>query len=286
MRIGSAAVMTGVMVLALSGGGCMPQGSDNESGGAHARTIGELRLLSEQMRNQAGRALAGDGVAYDDLGTSNTRLAQSLAELQADAADAGTGMEPSLGELGTLRQEIGGLVTTVSENREAAEKWQSANERLADLTNELLETADELALAVVEENAAQEQVYIATRQLMLLERIRAQSLEARFARGEDVVKAMDRLGRDANLLSRVSDGFVSGDAKLRLARLEAPGANDDAKQLAAKMKTLVAVVTEVMESAPDAFRARESLLSLDERAGRLSQLLETLQGQYTSGQGD
>lgn len=279
MRIGSAAVVTGLVVLALGGAGCLPQASD-EAGAGHVRSVGELRLLSEQIRNQAGRALVGDGTAYDELDASNTRLGQSLAALEADESESPAGVEQTLSDLGALSQEIGRLVSTVSQSRAAAERWQTASERLSDLTNELLETADELALAAVEENLPQQQVYIATRQLMLLERIRAQSLEARFARGEEVVKAMDRLGRDANLLSRVSDGFVSGDAKLQLTRLEAPAANEDARRLAAKMKTLVAVVTDVMESAPDAFRARESLVSLDERAGRLSRLLESLQAQY------
>lgn len=281
MRIGSAAVVTGMIVLALSGAGCTPQESGH-SGAGDVGSLGELRLLSEQIRNQAGRALIGDGSAYDELNASNARLAQSLAALEADGEESATGVDETFRELGELRREIGELVSAVSQSRATAEKWQTANERLSDLTNELLETADELALAAVEENLTQEQVYIATRQLMLLERIRAQSLEARFARGEEVVKAMDRLGRDANLLSRVSDGFVSGDAKLRLARLEAPAANEDARQLAAKMKRLVAVVGEVMESAPDAFRARESLISLDERAGRLSRVLESLPARQMS----
>ena len=281
MRISSVRAAIGVIILSFGALGCTSGSGSDAGNGTVGRTIGELRLMSEKMRNQAARALVGDTAQYTALDATGMRFARSLAQLKEFwPENAGIDLKEAFGEVDLLRRESETLITLVNENREVVKKWQSANDRMADLTNELMEAADELAMAIVKENASQEQVYLATRQLMLLERLRAQSLEARLGRGEDVVKAIDRLGRDAKLLRRVSDGFVAGDAGLRLTKLEAPEPNKDAKRLAEKMKMLESVVMEVMQSAPDAFRAREALVNLEQKMESVGQSLETLQAQY------
>jgi len=177
--------------------------------------LAQESLLSRELARYAVQAANGDVGALDRLEALRDRSGTILRTLREGDPQTGLPALPRLmapqrakleqawhqarEALSLVREEGGGLVDAVR----AFEAFS---------TDTLLKS-DELVNVMVETGASPEQVYAATRQLMLLERL-AHNLRRTLAGGREAEQAGERFERDLVHFRQVTQALLGGDEKL------------------------------------------------------------------------
>lgn len=195
---------------------------------AHAGLVQELALDAMRLRGQATDASRGSFDAFEALREARQRGQRTLEVLKR--GDAGRDIKP-LADRYVL--ELDGLERS----------WQQLDYQLGrilageTLVIELAEGAglmaatmpqmqsrlDEAARGLIEAGADAQQVYLVSRQMLLIDRLQ-RSLAEILGGGAGAVTASDRLARERMFFRRVIEGLLEGQAELGIARVapEAP----------------------------------------------------------------
>ena len=99
--------------------------------------------------------------------------------------------------------------------RQAITEVKELYEVIDSFIPQMLTYSDEVVGVLIEKNASARQIYMATRQMMLSQRIK-NNLNQVLAGGEEAAAAADRFGRDAALFGRVLEGLLNGSKDLRI----------------------------------------------------------------------
>ncbi len=237
------------------------------------RSLDGLQLRVLALARHALLAGRGDAGAFgalpqarDELATGLTRLRNewsvvtksSLVSISGDvlARVQDAWAETALAMDGLLLQEgsATSLLATVVEFEAFAE--------------DTLLRSDELVNVMVETGASPEQVYAATRQLMLLERL-AHNLRRTLSRDPGAAMAAERFDRDVVHFRQVTQGLLAGDEKLGIEAV----ADSEARTM---LEGLLAAVTGEEARAGEVLSAAASLTQIRQAAARVGRVAEIL----------
>ena len=101
----------------------------------------------------------------------------------------------------------------------------------------LLALSDEVVSLMIESGANASQIYIASRQLMLVPRISVNANKV-LQGGVGSSAAAERFGRDAALFGRVLKGMLKGDRKMNVRRVNDPDARDKLAEVSEQFETV------------------------------------------------
>ncbi len=186
--------------------------------------IGEQQVLSQRISKFAGQASGGLPVTFDQLKKYRDEFADNLRMLRA--GNPNSGMPPSADTevLNKLSQVVrhwrryNENVTIIINARDVVITLREIVRLINDNSPQLVALTDEVAKEMAKKGAKADQVYIASRQLMLSQRI-INNVNQVLEGGEGAVTAADRFGRDAALYGRVLRGFLNGDKGMKIARV-------------------------------------------------------------------
>jgi twitching motility protein PilJ len=132
---------------------------------------------------------------------------------------------------------------------------------------QLLAFSDEVVGILVRKNAGPQQVYIASRQLMLTQRIE-NNLNLVLAGGEGATTAADRFGRDATLFGSVLEGMLKGFPGLNIEKVKDPEVRDKLREVAMLFTSVSDHVDAILELSPVLFEVKDaaSRMELTSRA--------------------
>lgn len=234
--------------------------------GAATLLASEARVEVALAALEIQRAWSGDLNAFDAARSHCEAVAETPARL--DAALAALGSTP--------------VADTGRRQRDALEgplrSWLAGCQRLAGIRDPLIDFHDTKAdfetripalqaridvatRQLAEQGAPGSTIYVAARQLLLIDRIR-NGLREQLSGGPGSVTASDRLARDLTVFSRVLDGLIDGNPELGIAAVK------DATAL------------EALREARTQFREAESaLLALGEQSVELAAAREDLDAQ-------
>ncbi len=235
----------------------------------------ERRLLSTQVERLGQditinvlRAVRGNEKAFADLTTEQQSMKSQLTMLKSGNPATGLGALPQdhmaafqdmEGSWKLLDTQLNGVLS----GKEAIVGVAEISKGITRFLPDLLAASDEVVQRLVQSGADSSQIYVATRQLMLIERIRI-TLSEILSGSEEAVTAADRFGRDVALFGRVLDGMLQGDAMLGLQRVSDEGARAKLRDVAVLFSTLNQSVNELLSRAPDLLAANRSSLRADE----------------------
>jgi len=238
------------------------------------------------------------------LGTQKV-LSQKIAKLAAEAARGDVAMFPALQ---TARDEFDGIVQWQRENTpalassrllELEDQWsgfaknvniivngrdviasmrgsiQSINEQIPTL----LAQTDEVVSTLKRINTDPEQVYIATRQLMLIQRI-ASNVPRVLEGGEGAVTAADTFGRDAATYGRVLDGMLRGSRTIGVTRVTNPVARKRLQEVSKLFDQMSARVGAILERSPEMFNISDAAEAVIADSEPLFASIVALEGAY------
>lgn len=246
--------------------------------------LGEERVLSQQLTKYAEQTTQGAAQAFADLKKSYQQFEHSFMLLKE--GDPETGMPPPpvevLDALAAMKAEwnrfdknINVILGREQAVRALRETVQAINERAA----QLLALSDEVATLMAQRGAEAGQVYIASRQLMLSQRI-VNNVNRVLEGGEGAVTAADRFGRDAALFGRVIKGLLDGNRGLGIERVSNSEIRAKLTEVNALFDEIGTQVSAILERSPEMFEVSEAIQGVLTHSDRLLDAISRLEVAY------
>ncbi|MEA3411887.1 MAG: methyl-accepting chemotaxis protein [Pseudomonadota bacterium] len=210
-------------------------------------TASGLQLLSQRMATLSLEAASGTTAAFDQLGQERDafdalqkrlKKGDPAARLPAAPAEIASEVNAVDGDWQTYRRSIDSILAGQETISTVAEYVEIIRETMPFL----LETSDEVVSVLVDNRAPQQQVYIATRQLMIAQRME-NSLNRVLAGTEASATAAGEFGNDARLFGEVLEGFANGSEELGIRKLT----NVEVREALREVAVAYAVVKEQAE---------------------------------------
>ncbi len=252
--------------------------------------IGAQRVLSQEIAKNAAQAATGHLGAFPLLKAARDKFAATL-QLQS-RGDRKTGMSPSppatrrqLGDLQTIwngySRDIGIILKRQKVIATARQHVQSINEKIPTL----LAMTDEVATSMITQGSSPEQIYIATRQLMLIQRI-ASNVGRMLGGGEGAEIAADRFGRDAALFGHVIDGMLQGNKSMGIRAVNEPSARARLVAVKKLFGSVSAQIGAILDHAPEIFQAAAASGDVLSHSDTLLQKIQALSNAYNTAIGE
>jgi twitching motility protein PilJ len=229
--------------------------------------LGEEQVLSQQISKFAGQASRGTPATFDALTRHREVFAANLKLLQV--GDPETGMPPSGDEV--VQKRLDAVAATwgqysadasvIIDARGVVVALREIVKMINENSAQLLALTDEVATLMAQKGAAPDQVYIASRQLMLSQRI-INNVNRVLEGGEGAVTAADRFGRDAALYGRVVTGLLEGDKSLKIRAVTDGEVIDKIEEVGDLFDMLGQQVSGILERSPEMFLVSESIQNI------------------------
>ena len=256
-------------------------GYDNE----YLGLLGEQRVLSQRISKFAGQANRGSPLTFDQLEKYRDEFAHNLRLLRG--GDPDTGMSPSTDEVVVERlnevvrqwERYNENASVIIEARGVVIALREIVRHINDNSAQLLAMTDEVATLMAQKGARPDQVYIASRQLMLSQRI-INNVNRVLEGGEGAVTAADRFGRDAALYGRVVRGLLEGDGALGIREVTAPTIVERTEEVSDLFDMIGMQVSGILERSPEMFQVSEAVQRVLDDSDALLEALTSLENAY------
>jgi twitching motility protein PilJ len=214
----------------------------------------ELRVLSQNIANNATEASAGNEAAFKQLG-------QARKEFQSRWDDLKDMRSESRPEMAALQK----VWDPVSQNTDVVLNGEKAVTELHELAQTLSETVPDLQAeydivveGMLRSGSAASQIAVAKQQSVLAERI-LRSVNKVLEGGADAVTSADAFGRDAAQFGRILSGMMEGDAALGIQQVSDPEAQDALAAISDSFESSVnQSANAILETSPELFQVREA----------------------------
>ncbi|WP_456406952.1 methyl-accepting chemotaxis protein [Thiolapillus sp.] len=178
----------------------------------------EQQVLAHRIAKYASEAAGGKEASFARMRESRDRFSQLLEALKNGQADQGlppspAAIQPELHKVENAWLELRSHVDAILNNQEAILTVNEIITAIRDTLPDLLEVSTEVTNALVEQNASPTQVFYASRQLFLAQRINT-ALNEVLAGGSATALAVDQLTQDVDELRTVVDALLNGSGVL------------------------------------------------------------------------
>jgi twitching motility protein PilJ len=248
--------------------------------------VGQLRQDSLSLVTDSIEAASGLPQAFSRLRATRERIEVGVLALRAGERAAGgiggssSTLEVAAGDLDSAWQRARSHADRILAGQEAVE---SANDLVAAIVETIPEIqirSDDVAVALIQSGATSNEVYIATRQLLLLQR-----LENNVARlvggGVESASAADRFGRDLALFAKVHEAMLRGDASLGIERIGSPSGVAALNEISALFAGVEEAAGQLLGKSPDLFQVVSASQDIIPTAGLLRGAVEELAQRYS-----
>ena len=211
-----------------------------------------IQVSSQQLAKYASEAASGNELAFEELKTSRDNINTYVQSLNQGARGMpGYTGEPSVAvELAALTKAWGQLQANakkIVDNKDAVLGATASAKDFGDRLSALNSRMSEVVNILTDRNASASQVYIASRQMQLADRMGGRVSKI-LAGGADTQASADGLQRDSRLYQTVVTGLLEGAPELSIRPLD----NANAKQIVADVAAQWAAVGEPVKTLLDA----------------------------------
>jgi len=245
----------------------------------HVELSADQLLLSQQMATYSLGASSGNDEAFENLFKSRIWFDDILTTLHSgDAAAEAIPPEllPALDHVETHWRNYRNKVEVILNGREAIIEVRDLYQVIEDFIPKMLTYSDEVVAMLIEKKATPRQVYLATRQMMLSQRIK-NNLNQILEGGDKAAAAADRFGRDAALFGRVLEGLLKGSKGLRIKQVSDKKAVYKLREVAMLSSAVSDNVAGILELSPEMFEVNDAASLVSEDSERLLTSLKNFQ---------
>jgi twitching motility protein PilJ len=234
-----------------------------KQGEQYLARVSEQQVLGQKIAKYALEAAAGDQASFDSLRVNRDRFITLMEEIRHGAPEAGLPAAPEamaepLREVENRWLALRAHVDEILLNQNAILSIREYVDVINKATPRLQQLAEEVVRILVRTKAGQQQVYVATRQLMLAQRLR-DNVSRVLSGGTRTAAAIDQFSQDADRFGRVLDGMLAGDNALNVARVRDPEAEPILAEAAKLFRSIYDHVAEIIEAAPSVLPAMEAV---------------------------
>ena len=186
-----------------------------EHGEKYFSRVSEQRVLGQQIAKYALESSAGDPASFDRLRNGRDRFITLVAELKSGSPEAGLPPTPERMAEPLQRMEnswlaLRAFVDEILLNQKAILSIREFVEVINREGPRLQQVSEEVVNILVKTKADQQQVYIATRQLMLAQRLQ-ENVNSVLEGGTRTALSIDQFSKDTDRFGRVLNGMLTGD---------------------------------------------------------------------------
>jgi twitching motility protein PilJ len=249
----------------------------------------QIQVLSQQLAKYAANAVGGNELAFQELEDTRKNIDTYVQSLNNGDKTDKTGMrsyKPELpAELDALTKawaELQGNAKKILDNKDVILNATTSAKDFTDKLSGLNSRMSEVVNILTDKNASASQVYIASRQMQLADRMGGRVTKI-LAGGADTQASAAGLDRDSRLYQTVVMGLINGAAELNIRPLD----NANAKQIVSDVATQWTAVGEPVKNILDAATTLQEVkdaadlsftasLSVLTRAGAVAQRIDVL----------
>ncbi len=223
----------------------------------------DQRVLAHRIAKYAVEAASGKEASFSRLRESRDRFSELLKVLKNGSPAEGLppspkAMQPMLHEVENAWLELRSHVDSILNNQDAILSLKEIITNIKDTLPDLLELSTEVTNRLVEGGADPNEVYYATRQLFLAQRINS-SLGEVLAGGSATALAVDQLTQDVDELKTVVDALLNGSQTLGLKGVTDPELKENLLEVTAILGDIDDSLNTVLDLIPDVLPALEAV---------------------------
>jgi twitching motility protein PilJ len=241
----------------------------NDQERAATTLVSDVQVLSQQIATYARESAGGRADAFNELKATRDTIENNINSLKNGNASLG------IPAYATTETVVGEQVKKLSDQwnpiRTAADTILGRQDLVLDMTQtaedfngripQLTQRMEEIVRALTERDAPAGQIYMATRQMLLADRMLRRVSD--ILRGGDLaVTAADQFGRDAQMYGRVLDGLLNGNPDMNIRALTDPQARDVLNEVVAIFGEVGANVDKIQGASTELFEVTEAANSV------------------------
>jgi twitching motility protein PilJ len=243
----------------------------------------EAQVMSQKIGKLALASASGDAGAFDELSTYRTRFANMLGILRN--GDPETELPPSpntvidaLGEVESTWSEFSSEVDVVLEGKEIVLFLNEAIATINNIMPKLVANSEEVVSLLVKKGSSPKLVSIASRQLMLSQRI-VNKVNQVLA-GDNTEAATEVFAQDVEEYGTVLEGMVRGNSVVsKIGDKEAQAKLFDGSML---FKIVADYVGEILDNSEDLMAVQAAATGASQASDRVFEASAALQSAYNT----
>ncbi|MCP5429208.1 MAG: type IV pili methyl-accepting chemotaxis transducer N-terminal domain-containing protein [Chromatiaceae bacterium] len=248
--------------------------------------VSEQQVLSQKVAKYALEASAGDQASFERLRVARDRFIVLLDELKTGAPDVGLPASPeamheALRETENRWLALRAYVDEILGNQSAILSVREFVQVINAAIPQLQQASEDIVRILVRNQAEPQQVYVASRQLMLAQRL-GDNVSRVLDGGARTAAAIDQFSQDADRFGRVLTGMLTGDNELSIARISNPDAETKLAEAAQLFRSINDHVAEIIETAPAVLPALEATGEVTPASDVLDNATRDLVAAYSS----
>ncbi|MDS4019878.1 MAG: methyl-accepting chemotaxis protein [Candidatus Competibacter sp.] len=256
----------------------------NEQNEIYFNLTSEQRLLSRAIVTEALEAARGKEAAFARLKNSRDRFEQILGDQKNGNAELGLAPSPAalqryLAELENRWKPIRGEIDTVLAGRDPVVSVSNFVPLLESSLTQMITLSDEIAKSLANNRGDPQQVYLATNQLLLAQRIESDLKRMLTEGGLSAATAADRFSRNVSLFGRVLKGMREGGPGID--RVNIPAGAGKLAELADLFKSLEAETARIVEKSPELVKVQNAAQGIADKGDALLEAATKLLEEYT-----
>ncbi|MDJ0738920.1 MAG: methyl-accepting chemotaxis protein [Gammaproteobacteria bacterium] len=258
-----------------------------EHGEQYFARVSEQQVLGQKIAKYALEASSGDEASFERLRGSRDRFITLMNELKTGDPDAGLPATPPRmdGPLRALEDRWLALRAYVDEillNQKSILSIGEFVEVINTSIPRLQKQSEDVVRILIKAKADQQQVYVATRQLMLAQRLQ-DNVNRVLDGGTQTARAIDQFSADAERFRRVLNGMLTGDTGLNVARVSGAAAEAKLAEVSKLFRLVNDHVAEIIETAPGVLPALEATSEVTPASDALDTAAAELAAAYERG---
>jgi twitching motility protein PilJ len=240
----------------------------------------EQQVLAQRIAKHAISAARGELQSFAPLKKSRDRFENIMWELKNGAKSEGLPpspkeVQPAVRDLENNWLELQGNIDEILKAQENILAIDEFSAIISEFVPQLQELSEELAEVLITSNAPRRQIYIASEQEMLIQRINS-NVNLVLEGGQETAAAIDQFSRDADYFGRILQGLIKGDQELGIEKVT----DKIAIQRLADVSTLFTTIsdnsTEIINNIPDVLPALEAASMVNGASDKVSSAAEAM----------
>jgi len=226
----------------------------------HVELSAEQLLLSQQLATFSLSASSGSEAGFDNLFKSQKKFDHILQIYRTGDATTPPLSEDLVGTVDPVERNWRNYrnnIEVILNGKQAISEVKDLYQVIDSFIPQMLTYSDEVVTLLIKKKASNRQVYLATRQMMLSQRIK-NNLNQVLAGGEAAAAAADRFGRDAALFGRVLEGLLKGSKGLRIDKVTDKEAVSKLREVAMLISAVSDNVAGILELSPELFEVKDA----------------------------
>ncbi len=252
------------------------------------KLAGEQRLLSRSIVTEALGAARGKEAAFAKLKQSRDRFEQILNDQKSGSEALNlppppAELKPFLEDLSNRWSPIKNESDIILAGRESVISVSNFQPLLESSLTQMSTLSDDIAKSMANSRVDPRQVYLATNQLQLIQRIESDLRRMLTEGGLSAAATADRFSRNVNLFGRVLKGMREGDTRLGVDRVSIPDSAGKLTELADLFKTIETETTRIVDKASELVKVQSAAQSIADKGDALLEAASKLLEAYAGG---